>query len=360
MTSPVLEIAVDAAVEADVALLGWGAYAPLDGFMGADDYRSVLNEMRRADGTLFPLPVVLPVDERTAEAVTPGDTVAITGPHGLVAHLVVRERFRREPRREAWAVYQTDQTAHPGVRALFAQPTWCLAGPVALLTEPVFGYPEPVRPQDVRAAIQARGWRTVAAFQTRNPIHRGHEYLHKVALETCDGLLLHPLTGPSQAEDVPAPVRLATYRVAVAHYYPPDRVLLAAYPAAMRFAGPREALFHALVRRNYGATHFIVGRDAAGVGGYYPPDEARRLVERYADELGLTALAFADAAYCPRCETVATERSCPHPEARGSLSGTAVRRLLKEGVRPPTTVMRPEVADVLIRAFGEGLPDPGP
>ncbi|MCL6562220.1 MAG: sulfate adenylyltransferase, partial [Firmicutes bacterium] len=254
----------------------------------------------------------------------------------------------------------TTDPRHPGVAELLAQSPWCVAGPVTLVEPGSLPYPEPADPAGVRAAIQARGWATVAAFQTRNPVHRAHEYLHKVALEVVDGLLVHPLVGPTKADDLPAPIRLEAYRIALRHYYPPDRVLLAVYPAPMRYAGPREALLHALVRRNYGATHMIVGRDHAGVGGYYPPEAAAEWLAHHAAELGITPLVFEAVGYCPRCAALVSRRTCPHPaEGWETVSGTELRRRLARGDPIPAEWMRPEVAAYLRRAVSASAPGPG-
>lgn len=344
-------VAVADAVSRDLLLLAWGAYQPLSGLMGLDDYEAVMKDGRLASGEPFPLPVVLPVDDDAARHIAVGDDVLLQDGRGFLAVLTVEERFRRQIDREALTIYRTRDVRHPGVAELVNGPTWCLAGPLAIVREPQPEYPEPADPATVKSLIASRGWRTVVAFQTRNPIHRAHEYLHKVALELCDGLLLHPLVGWTKADDVPAPIRMASYRVLLDRYYPPERTLLAVFPAAMRYAGPREALFHALVRRNYGATHFVVGRDAAGVGDFYRPEESREMVAAWADEIGITPLTFEAAGYCPRCQAVGSRRNCPHPDEWLSMSGTEVRRRLAAGEPLPPEFMRPEVAEVLIQGL---------
>jgi sulfate adenylyltransferase len=346
---------------ADLDLLATGAYSPLEGFMGRQAYRSVVEAMRLPDGpggdVLWPLPVVLPVEPEVARAVRDGERVALEVPGwGPVGTLRVEDRFQRDPAWEARHVFGTDDPRHPGVRRCLEESPWCLGGPVEVFARPPAPFPRyRLDPSEARRRFAARGWRTVAGFQTRNPVHRAHEYLQKCALEVCDGLLLHPLVGETKEDDVPAAVRLASYEALLRHYYPPERVCLAAFPAAMRYAGPREAVFHAICRKNYGCSHFIVGRDHAGVGSYYPPAAAQELVLRLAPELGVTPLCFANAFYCRRCAGMATERTCPHgPEVRVALSGTAVRAMLRRGEAPPPEFTRPEVAEVLIRwAAGE-------
>jgi sulfate adenylyltransferase len=284
------------------------------------------------------------------------DRLALSDRAGTVLAVVdVEEVHDPDPAAEAKQVFETDDPAHPGVAATLARPGLLVGGPVHVLRLP----PTPaalgprLTPAQVRAAAAARGWRTMAGFQTRNPVHRAHEYLHKVALEHVDGLLLHPLVGETKDDDVPAALRMACYRVLLDGYYPPRRVLLSAFPAAMRYAGPREAVFHALVRKNYGCTHFIVGRDHAGVGSYYGPFDAQQLLASLpAEDLGIVALTFDNAVYCRRCGSMATTKTCPHPEEQHvALSGTQVRAMLASGQLPPPEFSRSEVASLLIDAY---------
>lgn len=348
-------VRADAAGCTDLEMLAVGALAPLRGLMRAEDYASVAATGRLADGTAFGLPIALPIEPEEAEAFARRgtDAIAVVGPDGLayavVEHAVV---YAIDLLATCRGVFGTESVSHPGVRRMLTGPSLRLGGDVVLLRRPPLPMRERVLdPAEVRAARDARGWRTMVGFQTRNPVHRAHEYIQKVALETVDGLLLHPLVGPTQEEDLSAEVRMRAYDVLLAHYFPPDRVVLAAFPAAMRYAGPREALFHAVVRRNYGCTHFIVGRDHAGVGGFYDPFAAQRYVAEFAPELGVQILAFSPAFYCRRCGSMATERTCPHgPEAHVALSGTEVRRRLKSGEPLPDTFTRPEVATVLSTA----------
>ncbi len=336
----------------DLELLATGAYSPLTGFLGEADYLSVIEHLRLADGTPWSLPITLPVER--AEARDLRGRVVLTRDGVAVGLIDVQEQFEARKGWEAREVYRTEDTAHPGVAALFAQGEINLAGPVTLFEVPRGAFPQHHRtPAEVRAVIEARGWRTTVAFQTRNPIHRAHEYLHKVALELVDGLLLHPLVGTTKGDDVPADVRVEAYEVLLERYYPQARTLLSVYPAAMRYAGPREAITHALSRRNYGATHFIVGRDHAGVGSYYGTYDAQEIFNTFsAEELGIRILKFEHTFYCQSCAQLVSPRTCPHGAAHHLvLSGTRVREKLRAGEKLPPEFSRPEVAEVLRRAY---------
>jgi sulfate adenylyltransferase len=342
---------------ADLELFAGGALSPLTGFLGREDYTAVVEEMRLADGTVWPLPVTLAVDRDRARALHGAEEVALAYEGRPLALLRLREAYEYDKAREARLVYGTDDARHPGVAALYGQGDVLLAGEVD-----VFDLPERpfaayrLTPRQTREAFAARGWRTVVAFQTRNPVHRAHEYIQKCALEIVDGLLLHPLVGETKDDDVPAEVRLRCYEVLLAGYYPRDRVLLAVFPAAMRYAGPREAVFHALVRKNYGCTHIIIGRDHAGVGNYYGTYDAQRIFDRFRpEEIGITPLKFEHTFWCRACGGMASAKVCPHDAAEHvTLSGTRVRELLRAGERPPAEFTRPEVADVLIAAYRNG------
>jgi sulfate adenylyltransferase len=342
---------LSAAEAADLRALGTGAYSPLAGFMGAKQHQSVVESMRLPDGTLWPIPVCLGLPEGVR---IDGGRVLLGGPDGeLAGVLEVEEVYSRDRHAEAELVYGTTDPAHPGVARVLAAPSLAVAGPVQALVAPLGG---PVgswalTPIQTRAAFHERGWETVVGFQTRNPVHRAHEYLMKCALEMVDGLLLHPLVGPTKEGDTPAEVRMRAYQ-AVLGYFPADRVLLAALVAPMRYAGPREAVLHALVRRNYGCTHFIVGRDHAGVGSYYGTFQAQALLASLdQDELGIVPLRFDNAFWCRRCLAMATGKTCPHPPAdHVALSGTQVRAMLSAGQLPPAEFSRPEVAQLLIDA----------
>ena len=334
----------------DLDLLAIGALSPLEGFMGESDYTSVVADMRLANGLVWSIPVTLAVDR--ANVPRDDGEIALYDEAGeLRAILNLRERFAYDKTREAREVYGTADGAHPGVAAIYAQGDVLLGGPVTLFRS-IETDPYRLTPAQTRAEFAARGWRTIVGFQTRNPVHRAHEYIQKCALELVDGLLLHPLVGETKADDIPADVRMQCYRVLLDNYYPADRVLLAAMPASMRYAGPREAAFHALIRKNYGCTHFIVGRDHAGVGTYYGTYDAQKLMDSIAPaDLGIIPLKFENSFYCHSCAGMASEKTCPHgADARVSLSGSAVRTMLLAGESPPPEFSRPEVARILIEA----------
>jgi sulfate adenylyltransferase len=348
----VASLVVTGAEAADLRAVATGAYSPLAGFMGAKEHQAVVESMRLPDGLLWPIPVCLGLPDGLRVA---GDRLALRDPQGrLLGVLEVTEVFDRDRAAEAQLVYGTTDPAHPGVARVLGAPARAVAGPVRALVEPLAG-PVGARaltPTQTRAAFAERGWATVVGFQTRNPVHRAHEYLMKCALETTDGLLLHPLVGPTKDGDVPAEVRMAAYQ-AVLEYFPPRRVLLAALVAPMRYAGPREAVLHALVRKNHGCTHFIVGRDHAGVGSYYGTYAAQELIGSLpAEELGIVPLRFDNAFFCRRCGAMATAKTCPHPAGEQvALSGTQVRALLAAGRLPPPEFSRAEVAQLLIDAY---------
>jgi sulfate adenylyltransferase len=345
-------IELDARELADLELIATGAASPLEGFLASADYASVLDRLRLADGTVWPLPFTLAAGPELAASLAPGSDAALHDAAGrLWGTIAVTDVFERDPRHEARAVYGTDDPAHPGVAYLLQRPTTLVGGRVTALPLPAdLPFAEyRLSPRALRAAIEARGWRRIAGFQTRNPIHRAHEHLTKIALEVTDGLVLHPLVGETKHDDVPAEVRFQAYERLVAEYYPSDRTLLAAFPAAMRYAGPREAVFHAIARKNYGITHLIVGRDHAGVGKYYAPLAAQQIFDTFAEsELGVTPLRLDPTFYCRACDGLASSRTCPHgPAERLELSGTRVREILREGGHLPPEYTRPPIAEVL-------------
>jgi sulfate adenylyltransferase len=351
-SSPLPSLPLTAAEAADLRALATGAYSPLGGFMGAKEHQSVTESMRLPDGTLWSIPVCLGIPDGVR--VDSGRLLLRSSQGELLGVLEVEEVFQRDRTTEAELVYGTTDPAHPGVARVLGSPSRAVAGSIQAVVAPLEG-PVGARaltPLETRAAFEARGWRTVVGFQTRNPVHRAHEYLMKCALEMVDGLLLHPLVGPTKEGDVPVEVRMRAYE-AVLGYFPPERVLLAALVAPMRYAGPREAVLHALVRKNYGCTHFIVGRDHAGVGSYYGTFEAQELIASLpADDLGITPLRFDNAFYCRRCLAMATGKTCPHPEEdHVALSGTQVRSMLAAGQLPPPEFSRAEVAQLLIQAY---------
>jgi sulfate adenylyltransferase len=334
----------------DLDMLASGALSPLEGFMGPQDYERVVEEMRLEGGLPWALPVCLAVDSAPR-----GDEVALTDESGRpLAVLEVDEVYEYDREREAERCFRTTEDAHPGVARLYAQKPLYLAGRVTVFERLEPPFPElALDPAETRSAFAERGWRRVVGFQTRNPIHRAHEYLTKVALETVDGLLIHPLVGETKSDDVPAATRVECYGVLVSSYYPQDRVVVSAFPAAMRYAGPREAIWHAICRKNYGCSHFIVGRDHAGVGDYYGTYDAQLIFDEFEPhELDIEPMFFEHAFFCRACGQMATPKTCPHSgDDHVFLSGTKVREMLGRGELPPAEFSRPEVAEVLIQAY---------
>ncbi len=340
---------------ADLELIATGVFSPLTGFLGRADYERVVREARLANGTLWPIPITLAVSEAEASQLRDGEPVALHSADGtLVGLLELHERYTADLEREATEVYRTTDAAHPGVARLYAQGPVLLGGEIWLLDAPTSPFQSlHFTPVASRRAFAALGWRTVVGFQTRNPIHRAHEYIQKSALELVDGLFLHPLVGATKDDDLPAEVRVRSYEVLLRGYYPATRTLLAVFPAAMRYAGPREALLHAIARQNYGCTHFIVGRDHAGVGNYYGTYDAQRIFDNlHPSDLAIIPLRFEHTFYCKTCSGIASSRTCPHDSSHHlTLSGTKVRELLRAGEAPPPEFTRPEVAQVLIDAL---------
>jgi sulfate adenylyltransferase len=334
----------------DLDMLASGALSPLEGFMGRDDYESVLESMRLANGLPWALPVCLAVDEAPK-----GDRVALADSSGrLYAVLDVMGVDAYSKEVEAERAFGTTDAAHPGVARLYDQASLYVSGPVTVFERVEPAFPELAKdPAETRAEFAARGWKRVVGFQTRNPIHRAHEYLTKVALETVDGLLIHPLVGETKSDDVPSATRVECYRVLLDGYYPADRIVLSAFPAAMRYAGPREAIWHAICRKNYGCSHFIVGRDHAGVGEYYGTYDAQLIFDEFEPhELDVEPMFFEHSFWCRACGSMASAKTCPHErDEHVFLSGTKVREMLGNGELPPAEFSRPEVAEVLIEAY---------
>ncbi len=346
---------------ADLEMIAIGALSPLTGFMNHADYESVVFKMRLANGLPWTIPVTLAVTDEQAAAINVGDRVLLTEGETPLAILHVSDKFTYDRTVEAEHVYCTTEAAHPGVARLYRQGDTLLAGDIDVIDLPARATQEfsdlRYTPAESRRIFTERNWRRIVGFQTRNPIHRAHEYIQKTALEIVDGLLLHPLVGETKSDDIPADIRIESYRAIVDAYYPAQRVLLAVFPAAMRYAGPREAIFHAIARKNYGCSHFIVGRDHAGVGKYYGTYDAHYIFDEFTpEEIGITPLFFEHTFYCKSCGGVVSLKTCPHDTTHHvSLSGTQVREILRRGELLPVEFTRPEVSRVLMRGIQEGI-----
>ncbi len=349
-------VQLDERAVSDLVMLAIGAFSPLTGFMEQADYDRTVVDMRLANGLPWSIPITLSVTEEVASPLKEGSLIRLDDQMGkFIGVLELSQKYRYDKTTEAINVYKTDDPNHPGVQVVYSQGEVNLAGSIWLLER--VGHPQfpayQIDPIDSRRMFKEKGWKTIVGFQTRNPIHRAHEYIQKCAMETVDGLFLHPLVGATKDDDIPADVRMRCYEIILENYYPQDRVILAINPAAMRYAGPREAIFHAIVRKNYGCTHFIVGRDHAGVGDYYGTYDAQHIFDEFESaELGIMPMKFEHAFYCTRTESMATTKTSPStPSERIHLSGTKVREMLRRGELPPPQFSRPEVAAELIRSM---------
>jgi sulfate adenylyltransferase len=338
----------------DSIMLAMGAFTPLEGFMGKEDYDAVLSEMRLQSGVLFPVPITLTVSSERGESLKENQRIALINPEGgeVMGVMELREKYAAETKREAMEVFGTGDENHPGVKKLYQGGEVCLSGPLEVLSEGDYPtrFADFARPAETRELFAEKGWSTVAGFQTRNPMHRSHEYLTKIALEICDGLLIHPIVGKLKPGDIPADVRTRCYHTLLDNYYPRDRAIMKVYPMEMRYAGPREALLHAIIRQNFGCSHLIVGRDHAGVGDYYSPFDAQEIFDQLRDDdLAIRPLKMDHAFWCHKCQSIVSRRTCGHGnEDRLTISGTELRRMLAAGTRPPDQFSRPEVIDILM------------
>lgn len=341
----------------DLIMMAMGAFSPLDGFMKKDDYLAVVQSMELASGVLWPIPVTLAIDNADAENIAEGGDVALVdGDTGdLMGMMTVEEKYTYDKKEEAEKVFTTTDEEHPGVKRIYTQGDVYLGGPVKAFSEGSYPeqYPEFGRPAETRKIFEEKGWSMVAAFQTRNPLHRSHEYLAKIAMEVCDGVFIHPIVGALKPGDIPADTRMECYHALINNYFPADRIVLKVYPMEMRYGGPKEAILHAIIRQNFGCSHLIIGRDHAGVGSYYGPFDAQDIFDSLKPgALELKPLKLDWTFWCYKCGGMASLKTCPHDkEDRCLISGTQLRTMLSEGKNPPAEFSRPEVLEILMEYY---------
>lgn len=349
------KIYIDKWTLSDIEMIGIGGFSPLEGFINKKDYISVIENMRLTDGTIWPLPITLSISDEEKNEIKSEKEISLYYKNNPIAIMEIEEIYDYDKEKEAEFVYGTKSETHPGVKRVYSQKKYLCGGKINVIDIPENEKFKKyyMTPSETRKIFQEMGWKKIVAFQTRNPIHRAHEYIIKCALEICDGLFLHPIIGETKKDDIPADLRMKCYEVLIERYFPKNRVLLCVNPSNMRYAGPREAIFHAIVRKNYGATHFIVGRDHAGVGNFYGPYDAQKIFDDFKpEEIGIVPLCFENAFYCKGCGAMATIKTCPHPdEYHFSLSGTKVRELLSSGEIPPKEFTRPEISEILINWY---------
>jgi len=357
------QLSISSKEVSDLIMMAIGAFSPIEGFMNKKDYNRVVENMKLKDGTLWPIPITLSISSKdyqeykAKDGIKVGQEIALTGQESndIIGVIQIEEIFPYDKQKEAKSIFLTTDETHPGVKKLYEQGDFYIGGKVRVFNCGGYLdlYPEFATCKETRQIFKERGWSTIVAFQTRNPIHRSHEYLTKTVLETADGLFIHPIVGKLKEGDIPAEVRMKCYQVLLENYYPKDRVLLKVYPMEMRYAGPKEAILHAIIRQNYGCSHIVIGRDHAGVGDFYGPFEAQEIFDSLSDDdLLIKPVKMDWTFYCEKCGAIASFKTCPHPDSNHRMiSGTKLREMLSRGEYPPDYITRKEVSDILISYY---------